>query len=124
MADDATTTTPKIHVPEDTRAKFGELIDLVLDSHSMDDEERQYWIDVLPIMTDEQIANLRDILNNEKKQIEEAQKAASGTPKKTGPAFDEEAYREKKQARIKTEKEQEEKERAEEEAVLNALQNL
>ncbi len=35
----------------------------------MNDEERQYWINILPIMTPEQIQNLRDILENERKQL-------------------------------------------------------
>jgi hypothetical protein len=35
----------------------------------MNDEERQYWINILPVMTPEQLQNLRDILNNEKKQL-------------------------------------------------------
>lgn len=35
----------------------------------MNDEERQYWINILPIMTGEQVKNLQDILENEKKQL-------------------------------------------------------
>ena len=35
----------------------------------MNDEERQYWINILPIMTPEQIQNLREILENERKQL-------------------------------------------------------
>ena len=35
----------------------------------MNDEERQYWVNILPIMTPEQVQNLRDILDNEKKQL-------------------------------------------------------
>lgn len=35
----------------------------------MNDEERQYWINILPIMTPEQIQNLRHILDNEKTQL-------------------------------------------------------
>ncbi len=49
--------------------KFGDLIALIKASESMNDEERQYWINILPIMTPEQIQNLRDILDNEKKQL-------------------------------------------------------
>ena len=69
----------------------------------MNDEERQYWIDVLPIMTEDQIANLNDILGNEKKQIADANKAYStGVAKAEGKAkldFDEAAYKAKKEAR-------------------------
>ena len=35
----------------------------------MNDEERQYWINILPIMTPDQVKNLFDILDNERKQL-------------------------------------------------------
>jgi hypothetical protein len=56
-------------VPPEVQAKFGELIELVKKSESMNDEERQYWVNILPIMTPEQIQNLREILDNERKQL-------------------------------------------------------
>ncbi|MDD3896564.1 MAG: hypothetical protein PHU04_01805 [Candidatus Peribacteraceae bacterium] len=57
-------------IPDELKQKHPELIALILDSESMNDEERQYWINILPIMTPEQIGNLRDILVNEKTQLE------------------------------------------------------
>jgi isopropylmalate/homocitrate/citramalate synthase len=66
-----------LSIPADLRAKHPELIELVLASQSMNDEERQYWINILPIMTPEQIANLRDILINEKRQLEAIDKKYS-----------------------------------------------
>ncbi len=56
-------------VPAEIQAKFGELVELIKGSESMNDEERQYWINLLPVMTPEQISNLNDILNNEKTQL-------------------------------------------------------
>lgn len=56
-------------IPPETKAKFGDLIDLIIGSESMNDEERQYWINILPVMTQDQVQNLRDILENEKKQL-------------------------------------------------------
>ena len=56
-------------MPADLQQKFGDLIALIKKSESMNDEERQYWINILPIMTPEQIQNLRDILENERKQL-------------------------------------------------------
>jgi hypothetical protein len=56
-------------VPADTQAKFGELIALIKASESMNDEERQYWINLLPVMTPEQVANLNEILINERTQL-------------------------------------------------------
>jgi len=58
-----------LQVPPDVAAKFGGLIALIKGSESMNDEERQYWINILPIMTGEQVKNLQDILENEKKQL-------------------------------------------------------
>ena len=56
-------------VPDEVQKKYPELIELIRGSESMNDEERQYWVNILPIMTPEQIQNLRDILENEKKQL-------------------------------------------------------
>lgn len=56
-------------MPADTRAKHGEIVDLILSSESMNDDERRYWIDILPVMTADQIAKLRDILVREKEQL-------------------------------------------------------
>ncbi len=51
------------------REQFPELIEMILGSESMNDEERQYWIDILPVMTQEQVEQLRTILKNEKEQL-------------------------------------------------------
>lgn len=56
-------------IPPETQAKFGEIIGLIQASESMNDEERQYWINILPIMTPDQVTNLRQILDNEKSQL-------------------------------------------------------
>jgi len=37
----------------------------------MDDDERQYWYDIMPSMTDKQIGRLEEILETEKKKLEE-----------------------------------------------------
>ena len=71
MADDPQT---NFVIPEETKKKFPKLIPLILASESMNDEERQYWINILPVMTEEQIASLLDILETEKKQLAEIDK--------------------------------------------------
>lgn len=58
-----------MQISEDLKKKFPELIELILASESMNDEERQYWVNILPVMTPEQIQNLKDILTNEKEQL-------------------------------------------------------
>ncbi len=57
-------------IPTETQTKFADLIDLIVRSESMNDEERQYWINILSIMTPDQIANLKEILVNERKQLD------------------------------------------------------
>lgn len=47
------------------------LIDLIKNTESMDDEEKQSWFDIIPSMNDDQIDRLFNILDNEKKQLEE-----------------------------------------------------
>lgn len=56
-------------IPPETQQKYPEIIQLILGSESMNDEERQYWVNILPIMTPEQVQNLKDILTNEKQQL-------------------------------------------------------
>lgn len=69
QAQAAATPATAIVIPDEVKAKFGEIITLILASESMNDEERQYWVNILPVMTPEQVQNLKDILDNEKKQL-------------------------------------------------------
>lgn len=137
MPDDATATataittaaTPSaLNVPEETRAQFPDIIPLVEKSPSMTPEERQYWIDVLPIMTGEQIQNLRDILANEKKQIDEANQAyAKGVQKekeKVAIDFNESAYKAKREAIKVAEKAHETEEVKSEDQLLQEIEKM
>ncbi|MFH0820636.1 MAG: hypothetical protein V1908_02570 [Candidatus Peregrinibacteria bacterium] len=121
----ATAVASKINVPTETREQFPDLIPLIVVSPSMNDEERQYWVDVLPIMTEDQVKNLRDILSNEKKQIDEANSTyAKGVQKekeKVGVVFNEAAYKAKKQALKEAEKVQETEEAKSEDELLKEI---
>jgi len=68
---------PGITVPPDLLAKYPQLVPLILSSESMNQQERQYWINILPVMTAEQVSNLEGILLNEKKQLEAIDKKYS-----------------------------------------------
>ena len=57
-------------VPNEIQEKFSALVELIKRSESMNIEERQYWINILPAMTPEQLKNLQDILENEKRQLQ------------------------------------------------------
>ncbi len=113
-----------LNLPAETQAKFGELIAMIQQSPSMNQEERQYWVDVLPIMTEAQVQNLRDILNNEKKQLAAAQEQFGGAAKKLRADFDSFEYKEKKRLLKEAEKSAEEAEKKEEEEALNRIQSL
>lgn len=58
-------------ITEELQAKYPELIKLILATESMDDDERQYWFDIMPSMTDAQIDRLYDILETERKKLQE-----------------------------------------------------
>ena len=75
MADASVTVTDEnktLNVPPEVDEKFHDLVEMIKESSSMDNDERQYWVDVLPIMSDDQILNLRGILDNEKQKLNEA----------------------------------------------------
>jgi transcriptional regulator with GAF, ATPase, and Fis domain len=115
-------------IPDEVNEKFGQYVELIQGSRSMDDDERQYWIDVLPIMSDDQLKNLMDILENERKQIEAAEENYSNrmdnAVQKANRQFDEAAYLEKKKARMEAEQRQEKEETKREQAILEELENL
>lgn len=56
-------------VPIAVREKHPALVELIMASESMNDGERQYWIDILPVMNPEQTAQLQSILQNERDQL-------------------------------------------------------
>ncbi|MBP8016728.1 hypothetical protein KAZ01_01860 [Candidatus Gracilibacteria bacterium] len=56
---------------DEIQTKYPELIKLTLATESMDNNEKQYWFDILPSMTDEQVDRLFDILETERKKLEE-----------------------------------------------------
>ena len=68
-----TTSTAKkdFSIPQDVKDKYPDLIALILESASMNDDERQYWFSILPIMTQDQVTRLREILTTEKQKLAE-----------------------------------------------------
>ena len=130
MADPQSTTSDDqtLIIPDDVRAQFPDLVELIQGSKSMNNEERQYWIDVLPIMSEEQLANLRGILDNEKKQLAEAAEAyaakSAAAEEKAKRAFDEAAYLEQKRLRREEEAKHEQEEQEDEAAILAEISQL
>lgn len=60
----------KFDIPQFVKDNYPDLIPLIIETESMNDDERQYWFSILPIMTTEQINKLREILLNEKTQLQ------------------------------------------------------
>jgi hypothetical protein len=121
-------TATTLTIPDEVATKFADFVELIKGSQSMDTEERQYWVDVLPIMSEDQLNNLRGILNNEKKQIEETNKAYSKgmgeLTEKVTVTFDEATYLEKKKARVAVEMKEEQEEAKNEAALLEEVKKL
>lgn len=57
-------------VNDEMQAQYNELVQLILETESMDDDEKQYWFDIMPSMTDDQIDRLFNILDTEKKKLD------------------------------------------------------
>lgn len=112
-------------IPPETQEKFGSIIELIKASESMNMEERQYWINILPIMTSEQMKSLTDILQSEKDQLAAIDKKyASVTAGATGALAMEEKIRSRKAERLKREEEEAQKEGNSEEMILSQIQAL
>lgn len=58
-------------IPPEVTEKYPDLVDLIKASSSMNDDERQYWFSILPIMTQDQVVRLREILTTEKQKLQE-----------------------------------------------------
>ena len=91
----------------------------------MDDEERQYWFDIMPSMNDNQIDRLFNILETERRKLEELEVKYQEEIK----TLNEKHLIEWQEFQMKDSKrkiaEQEKKEKAEDpDEVLNMLNNL
>ncbi len=62
----------KFDVPEEFLVDMPDVIEMVLKSKSIDtDEEKQSWFDLMPVMNDEQLDKLKEILLREQKKLQE-----------------------------------------------------
>jgi len=118
----------KYIVPKLIRQTFPDLIKLIYETESMNEEEREYWLQIMPIMTEDQITKFRGILVNEKEQLSkldnEYHSEMSRINKSHAPAIDEEKLRARME-KIKTEEASHDKEEKDKEAaLLEQLENL
>jgi hypothetical protein len=115
-------------IPKLVRETFPDLIKLIFETESMDEEEREYWLQILPIMTEEQIVKFRDILVNEKDQLtkldQEYQDDISSLDTKKKANFNEEEMRKEREDLRSKEAAHEEAEAQTEEDLLKQLEDL
>lgn len=118
----------KFHIPSVVRKKYKKLIPLILQTESMDDKEREYWFQILPIMTSDQVARFTKILINEKKELakldaeyEESLKKINKKHLSEWKSFE---SKQKLEEIEKAEQKEQEKEKSLEQELLDKLQNL
>jgi formate dehydrogenase assembly factor FdhD len=113
-------------IPEGFIEKIPDIVVLILESKSLDKEdEKQSWLNLLPLMNDEQTAKLKDILTREKVKLAEieqkyAQKKEQMSQKFV-QKFEEGAYQDKMQSVRSQEQEHREKEHEEADDLLNQI---
>lgn len=119
-----------LNISDYVKKHFSDLIPLISGSESMPDHERQYWLDMLPVMSTSQIARLRDILLNEKKQLaalDDEYKSAmadlAGKDVSKRPLFPKKR-KEKREKLILSESSQEAEEKSHEAELLKKLENI
>lgn len=110
-----------LQIPADTQQKFGAIIAMIMGSESMNMEERQYWINTLPIMTPEQLKNLTDILESEKKQLADIDAKYSKDAAKVNTAVSTAEMENKIRSRKRERQEQEQAESMSEEKQENDI---
>lgn len=118
----------KFDIPETVRNKYPDLIPLILETESMNDDERQYWFQILPIMTEEQVSKLREILVNEKSQLSQIDREYDKEMKRINTKhvseWKEFEAKQKREKLKSAEVQAQEKEKAEEEGLLKKLHEL
>lgn len=118
----------KFAIPKLVKDKYPDLIDLIKNTESMDDQERQYWFQILPVMTDEQIEKFKNILITEKQQLSELDKEYEDELNKLNDKhlleWKEFESKEKSRAIQEAEAKSNEEEKAEEEALLAKLSDV
>ncbi len=128
QASGAQTTSGGLVISPEIQEKFSPLLELIKASESMNNEERQYWINILPVMTPEQIKNLEDILQNEKKQLAAIDEKYSNQAEESKRLDNSKVLGEKiktqKRKREEIEQEETKKEEIAEEDILGKIQAM
>jgi len=111
-------------VPIIIRERYPDLIKLIVETESMDTEEREYWLSIMPVMNEDQIIKLRNILLNEKEQLFKIEQQYQQQGKTSSPAIDEEKLRERIERIQEAERSVEAEERQREEELFRMLEEV
>ncbi|MCC6643466.1 hypothetical protein IT411_01845 [Candidatus Peregrinibacteria bacterium] len=118
----------KYAIPKLVMEKYPDLVELVKTTESMDDQEREYWFQIMPIMTAEQIEKFRNILITEKEQLAELDKEYEDELNRLNEKhlleWKEFESKEKSRAIKEAEAKSDEQEKQEEEALLAKLSDV
>lgn len=118
----------KYIVPPLIRNKFPDLIKLIYETESMNAEEREYWLQIMPIMSEEQIVKFRGILVNERDQLakldKDYQSEMARINKPASKPIDEAKMKEELEKIKAQEQESEQTEQNEEAKLLEQLKNI
>lgn len=117
----------KFGIDENLARENPALIDLILKTESMKDEERKYWFQLLPVMSEEQVSKLQNILQNERDQLTELDAKYATEVERlntNAPSWDPAKFRAKREAVAEAEKAEDAKEKDSEADILNQLNNL
>lgn len=118
----------KYAIPKFVSDKYPDLVELIKTTESMDDQEREYWFQILPIMTPEQIEKFRGILVTEKQQLAELDKEYEDELNRLNEKhlleWKEFESKEKSRAIKEAESKSQAEEKAEEEALLAKLSDV
>ena len=113
-------------IPEAMLQEYADVVVLVLESKSINEEkEKQSWFDLYPLMNQEQIAKLKDILTREKEKLAEIetryQQKQEEIKQKYEKAFSSPAYQQQQTQLRATEAAAREQEEVEAESLLNQI---
>ncbi len=118
----------KFGISEELAKTKAALVDLILKTESMQDEERKYWFQLLPVMTDEQTTKLQGILQNERDQLAALDAKYENEIKNLNEKhlleWQEHEAREKRKKRETLESEAEVAEKTAEKNILGEIDNL
>jgi len=118
----------KFEIGEEAIQKNPALVKLILETESMKDEERKYWFQLLPVMTEDQVTKLQGILQNEKDQLAaldaKYEKEVKDLNDKHYQEWLEHEAAEKRKKLQAAEKAAEDEEKSAEEDIISQLDNL